>query len=651
LIKLFIFFLLSILFIACFQKDDEEIAQEIRVIEFQRSSDTSAFERYITSESVTIRLLCAESIAKIGSAAHLHVLEQLLEDTEPRVTKKAIFALGQISNQDSFLISLLNNQRYHPFKKEIILALGKSKSTKVITHLLDNFATFPDSIQSTILQAITYIAPTKYKNHQIRTYLLHENKDISGSAAYFYSRHPLRSAISYLIRANIEPATRWDKYRLKALQGSLKKYHIQHLDSTLHDSLKYRLISDLKKRTLPWQHLFYEISILQHYQDSLSFNVISKYLTDPIPHLRQSAINAIASFDTIDGKSALLHVYQEADWADKGAIILALSKANPEMIYSIIQQNLDKGHTYFKQLLLKSLARINNRMSIRQLRQFLQVPNVRLNLTAYEELAKYGYIGYKHTKNLLLSGDMALTTVAANWIVSHPDFARFEDLRIAYSKFSEPQDAETLLALLQALDYVATDESIRFIEEIYSTTASYVIAEKTKKSLVTARVNLPKKDELKINLFVPEKLITQKDAITASIETTRGDILVELYPEKAPATVSNFIYLANKGFYNNILFHRVVPDFVVQVGDPRGDGWGGPGYVIPCEYTDTPYERGTIGMATAGKDTGSSQFFICHSEQPHLNRRYTVFGKVLDGMDVVDKIEIEDKIIKIVIQN
>ena len=125
---------------------------------------------------------------------------------------------------------------------------------------------------------------------------------------------------------------------------------------------------------------------------------------------------------------------------------------------------------------------------------------------------------------------------------------------------------------------------------------------------------------------------------------------MELWPDAAPLTVTNFITLAQKGYYNNLSFHRVVSDFVIQGGDPRGDGWGGPGYRIPCEYNEFPFLRGSVGMATAGKDTGGSQFFICHSEQPHLNGQYTLFGKIVEGMDIVDIIEIDDKITKISIQ-
>ena len=137
---------------------------------------------------------------------------------------------------------------------------------------------------------------------------------------------------------------------------------------------------------------------------------------------------------------------------------------------------------------------------------------------------------------------------------------------------------------------------------------------------------------------------------TALIQTSRGVIEIELLFDAAPLTVLNFIDLVNQGFYNGLIFHRVVPNFVIQGGCPRGDGWGGPPYFIRCEYSDLPYERGTVGIATSGRDTGGSQFFITHSPQPHLDGRYTVFGQVISGMDVVDQIVVGDLIQNIVIR-
>jgi cyclophilin family peptidyl-prolyl cis-trans isomerase len=125
--------------------------------------------------------------------------------------------------------------------------------------------------------------------------------------------------------------------------------------------------------------------------------------------------------------------------------------------------------------------------------------------------------------------------------------------------------------------------------------------------------------------------------------TERGTFDIELDAESAPNTVASFLALAHSGFYNGLTFHRVVPDFVVQGGDPRGDGWGGPGYTIRSEFSRRPFERGTVGIAHSGKDTGGSQFFVAVSPQPHLNGRYTVFGEVVRGLEVVDRIQPGDR--------
>jgi cyclophilin family peptidyl-prolyl cis-trans isomerase len=135
----------------------------------------------------------------------------------------------------------------------------------------------------------------------------------------------------------------------------------------------------------------------------------------------------------------------------------------------------------------------------------------------------------------------------------------------------------------------------------------------------------------------------------AVIHTKRGLITLELFADEAPLTVDNFVTLARKGFFNGLTFHRVVPNFVIQGGDPRADGEGGPGYQIRCEINQQPYKRGTVGMALSGKDTGGSQFFITHAPQPHLDGGYTVFGQVVTGMEVVDQITRGDVIEKITI--
>ncbi len=135
----------------------------------------------------------------------------------------------------------------------------------------------------------------------------------------------------------------------------------------------------------------------------------------------------------------------------------------------------------------------------------------------------------------------------------------------------------------------------------------------------------------------PPMTIDPAKSYRAVVNTVRGDFTIELLPDVAPETVDSFVFLAREGYYDGVTFHRVVPGFVAQGGDPTGSGSGGPGYTLPAEFTDTPYERGTVGMArSADPDSAGSQFFIAYAPQPNLNGQYTVFGRVTEGMEVVD---------------
>jgi cyclophilin family peptidyl-prolyl cis-trans isomerase len=137
--------------------------------------------------------------------------------------------------------------------------------------------------------------------------------------------------------------------------------------------------------------------------------------------------------------------------------------------------------------------------------------------------------------------------------------------------------------------------------------------------------------------------------VTATVVTSKGSFTIEFLPAEAPLTIDNFIQLARRGYFNGQTIPRVVPNFVIQAGDPRGDQNGGPGYSIRCEINEVAFERASLGMALSGKDTGGSQWFVTHSPQPHLDGGYTVFGRVIRGMDVVDGIARGDTIRQVIV--
>ncbi|MGH9936643.1 MAG: peptidylprolyl isomerase, partial [Blastocatellia bacterium] len=203
---------------------------------------------------------------------------------------------------------------------------------------------------------------------------------------------------------------------------------------------------------------------------------------------------------------------------------------------------------------------------------------------------------------------------------------------VSLSKYKSPRAIETLKAALGDPDHLVRRRTVDLLKQMGAGDFS---------------------DRIGIVQTGHDKLFYQRVAarlnkkVTATIHTDKGQIKLELFPRDSPITVDSFVTLARKGFFNDLTFHRVVPNFVIQGGDPRGDGEGGPGYQIRCEINTRPYTRGAVGMALSGKDTGGSQFFITHSPQPHLDGGYTVFGQVVSGMDVVDRISRGDLVRKV----
>jgi len=148
----------------------------------------------------------------------------------------------------------------------------------------------------------------------------------------------------------------------------------------------------------------------------------------------------------------------------------------------------------------------------------------------------------------------------------------------------------------------------------------------------------------------PEMQIDTSKSYTATIETEKGNLVLELFASDVPVTVNNFVFLAREGFYDNTTFHRVIADFMAQGGDPTGTGAGGPGYKFADEFTSHSHVTGALSMANAGADTNGSQFFICYAPQPHLDGHHSVFGQLTEGMDVLLQVTNGDVIKRIVIE-
>lgn len=224
----------------------------------------------------------------------------------------------------------------------------------------------------------------------------------------------------------------------------------------------------------------------------------------------------------------------------------------------------------------------------------------------------------------------------------------FTALASALEQAKADTQSEARLALLGAIAKYKTPRAIALLKSSH-TDADQRVQRRAEELLRQAGETIP--EEVGAAPHQPayyarvRRLMEKK--ITVRIHTSKGLIQVEMFAKDAPMTVDNFIELAKKKYFDGIVFHRIVPNFVAQGGDPRGDGNGGPGYQIRCEINTRLYKRGTMGMALSGKDTGGSQFFFCHAPQPHLDGGYTVFGQVIAGMDAVDRLTRGDVIERI----
>ena len=248
------------------------------------------------------------------------------------------------------------------------------------------------------------------------------------------------------------------------------------------------------------------------------------------------------------------------------------------------------------------------------------------------------------------SEDMAVITTAAGALADSllADSTVISPLLESLNRMKSPGDVEAMTAVIQALGSLKAEAA--------TSTLISTMNDSDRAVALEAALALEKITGNEYRQFVaPHSVQSHTNFDWALLEwlrehphimvhTSRGAFTIRMFPDEAPFTCVNIATLIKKGFYGGLLFHRVVPNFVIQGGDPRGDGWGGPGYAMRSEFGYSHYERGMVGVASSGKDTEGSQFFVTHSRQPHLDGRYTIFGRVTAGMDVVDMIQMGDTI-------
>jgi cyclophilin family peptidyl-prolyl cis-trans isomerase len=342
------------------------------------------------------------------------------------------------------------------------------------------------------------------------------------------------------------------------------------------------------------------------------------------PWVRAAALPVLARMDREEFALVLSGLDPDPVWWVRGALATALGAAGDDVSLGILYGMLRDSDPRVLPSVLDALRKARGPDALDTLRRMLEHPDFAVRAAAAEGITELKATGQSDV-------------LAAAYERSRPDADL--DARLAIvAALAVQKDARALEALRAA----AADDPSRVVREragaalrAQGQEAPWAGREPVPRPAFDYREAMaPYAPRPDVPLFTPR----------AILHTRYGRIEIHLDVVETPLTTANFIDLARRGFYDGLVFHRVVPGIVIQGGDPRGDGSGGPGYTIRCEVGERPYGRGAVGMALSGKDTGGSQFFITHSPQPHLDGGYTLFGSVAEGMDVVEKIRPGDVI-------
>jgi cyclophilin family peptidyl-prolyl cis-trans isomerase/HEAT repeat protein len=578
---------------------------------------------FLANPDAAIRQRAALAVGRIQDTTRVALLYPLLGDPVATVREEAIFALGQVGHR-SARESL-----------EVRLAAKENNERQLAIEALGKIA-------------------DKASGPKIAAQLASPVAALRAEAAIALWRIADSTAVNALIarRADPDPEVRWRViYALEKIVAPDKV--VLPVAITLDDpnwlvrAYAVRTLGRQKSsRATPYiLQLFGDadpavavnaIRAIQFSGDSTSsavLNALVRPMTHADPYVRVTAATALAdrfawvkadTSATRRARAALRTGLADRDAATRGACGRALLMQEGMAAFTEVRPMLDDSSLYARIAVLQTLTRLPAAEVAPLLRERLS-----LKFHLFERMTAAEGLGTLHSKEDLPALRAALTdtsalfaSAAASGLAEAGDSSSVRDLARAYSARVKDADADARIAIRDALRQLAGRAYSDSVERVNPVPAP-------------AATDYPADFE---------KPPVEKGVI---LHTSKGDIEWAFQSAEAPQTVRNFLKLAARRYFDGTAFHRVVPNFVIQDGDPTGTGSGGPGYTIRCEYNRLRYSPGMVGMALSGKDTGGSQWFINHSPQHHLDGRYTIFAKVTRGMEVTTKIVQGDKILSV----
>lgn len=619
----------------------------------------------------------------------------LLQDGEPRIRRRAALAAGRVRLSEALppLTTLLQSDRDPEVRQMAAFAIGLIGDTSAAPALTAALADPNPLIQGRAAEALGLIAHkpaaaaigamvAAHVSAGVLNGVIPDDLAASKSAAIEAVRLGLYALVrtggydalaSALLDSSGQPRSRWWPVAfafqrmndpravpvlLALLQGDgqlTRSFAARGLAASKDPKAVAPLLAIVENAGEPVAARIQAIRGLGAIGDQRGSAALIRIISTPKaePNLRLEAVTALGVLKTPAAVELLIDVASDT-WASmRAAALLALSRTDVDTFVSAMSSLTPDDHWSVRAALATAVGGLDRERAEAPLTAMLRDPDQRVIPAVLDGLAKVG------ARN-------AATEMLSRLKAEDPVVRAAAARGLATLKATGATGALTEAVSLAARDglYVARAAAIDALVALDPAAARPVLAaaltDKDWAVRVRAAEHLrrldPAADISRMRPAPPpsvpelaavDTFVEPKYSPSAYIDTAKGTIQFELAVLDAPRTVANFIALVRKGYFRGVQLHRVVPDFVVQDGDPRGDGEGGPGYTIRDEINQRPYLRGTVGMALDWADTGGSQFFITHSPQPHLDGRYTVFGQVIAGMDVADALSQWDTIERI----
>ncbi|KAA3599791.1 MAG: hypothetical protein DWQ06_09930 [Calditrichaeota bacterium] len=671
-------FLIFIIFIFCFScSKTSNLEKEVYEYEQKRETDLEKLNTFLSSKDENIRAKTYLAIGRIQDSLFVSPLKLAFENEQNDSLKSlSAWALGQIKTQESleFLMSRLQTEQSEKVIARLVEATGKVAifdSTQAFENLLKIYSQIllenSELIKGEIGKSLGILYRGKKSTPTNLQIILEEQLPKVSSEHRWKLIYPFL----FFSKPNFDKILPF----VKDENPITRAYAIQILANTGNDST-VKIIENLKN-DFDWRVRVSATSSLKNFRNSaLTGKLLLSLLDDKNKLVRSTAIQICGELKFAASIPKLKEITKQENYFLKNEAFLSLAKIwnePKEDFFSKLKVSPDwrERVTY-----LKTLEVFKNYSSAVEIINFYKDEDSRVVAEAvsrtkpyFEILLKERGISSNQAKILKEAFELAILDVLSNtkdWsviyvctdeILKMDNLKNSQPLQIALEVLQNPKsqnELEALILVVNALGKFKEQKAMNKLESLLKLkdkNLSLACAEALEK--ITGNPDFKSKiqeGEL-FRKFFDFNEISELKSQKITLKTTSGKLIFQTFPKSAPQTVLNFKKLVENNFYSGVNFHRVIPNFVSQTGDPNGNGWGGINHQLNCEYNLFNYEIGTVGMALAGKDTGGSQFFITHLPQPHLNGKYSIFGRVVLGEKLLSEIDSETEIKRVIIEN